>query len=57
LKEPTSALDPTTCLLVEESLKEHACIVVTHNPEQERRIATRSLRMKHNNQNVLVDVE
>ncbi|GES74033.1 ATP-binding cassette transporter [Rhizophagus clarus] len=37
LDEPTSALDPTTTLLVEETLKEHTCIMVTHNPEQEGR--------------------
>ncbi|CAG8474528.1 6585_t:CDS:2 [Funneliformis mosseae] len=47
LDEPTSALDPDTCLLVEESLKEYACILVTHNPEQERRIATNSFMLRH----------
>jgi ABC-type iron transport system FetAB ATPase subunit len=56
LDEPTSALDPTTCLLVEESLKEHACVIVTHNLEQGRRIATRTLRLEPNNQNVLLDM-
>jgi len=56
LDEPTSALDPNTSLLVEESLKEYACIIVTHNPEQERRIATRTLRLEHNHQNVLIDM-
>ncbi|CAI2163104.1 5918_t:CDS:2 [Funneliformis geosporum] len=61
LDEPTSALDPDTCLLVEEALKEYACILVTHNPEQERRIATTSIRLRHytnieDNADVLMDI-
>jgi len=51
LDEPTSALDPTTTLLVEETLKEHTCIVVTHNPEQESRIATNTYKLNPYNQN------
>lgn len=59
--EPTSALDPATCLLVEETLKEYTCILVTHNPEQEKRLATNSLKMKHHtntedNLDILVDI-
>ncbi|KAG9299529.1 hypothetical protein G9A89_020700 [Geosiphon pyriformis] len=46
LDEPTSALDPQTCLLVEETLREYACIWVTHNPEQEKRVAARTLRLE-----------
>ncbi|KAI8343697.1 P-loop containing nucleoside triphosphate hydrolase protein, partial [Chlamydoabsidia padenii] len=43
LDEPTSALDPESTLLVEATLKKRTCIWITHNPEQEARVATRSL--------------
>ncbi|CAG8457088.1 5849_t:CDS:2 [Paraglomus occultum] len=46
LDEPTSALDSETCFLVEESLKEYACIWVTHDREQERRVAHKTLRLE-----------
>ncbi|GBB98033.1 hypothetical protein RclHR1_03120018 [Rhizophagus clarus] len=59
LDEPTSALDPTTTLLVEETLKEHTCIMVTHNPEQEGRISTNAFKLNHYNENqdVLVQLD
>ncbi|CAB4486672.1 unnamed protein product [Rhizophagus irregularis] len=47
LDEPTSALDPNTTLLVEETLKEHTCIIVTHSPEQETRISTKTYKLNH----------
>ncbi|KAL0091178.1 ATP-binding cassette transporter [Phycomyces blakesleeanus] len=43
LDEPTSALDPESTLLVEESLKTRTCVWITHNPQQEERVATQSL--------------
>ncbi|KAI9259030.1 P-loop containing nucleoside triphosphate hydrolase protein [Sporodiniella umbellata] len=43
LDEPTSALDPESTLLVEKSLRGRTCIMITHNPEQEKRLATRSI--------------
>jgi len=46
LDEPTSALDPQTCSLVEETLREYTCIWVTHNPEQEKRVATKTVRLE-----------
>ncbi|KND03072.1 uncharacterized protein SPPG_02137 [Spizellomyces punctatus DAOM BR117] len=45
LDEPTSALDPETCELVEQSLKSYTCIWITHNPEQEHRMATCTLTL------------
>ncbi|ORZ25642.1 hypothetical protein BCR42DRAFT_400597 [Absidia repens] len=41
--EPTSALDPESTLLVEATLKTRTCIWITHNPQQEARVATKSL--------------
>lgn len=41
--EPTSALDPESTLLVEKTLKGRTCIWITHSPQQEERVATRSL--------------
>lgn len=41
--EPTSALDPESTLLVENTLKGRTCIWITHSPQQEERVATRSL--------------
>ncbi|KAF1805557.1 P-loop containing nucleoside triphosphate hydrolase protein, partial [Mucor lusitanicus] len=43
LDEPTSALDPESTLLVENTLKGRTCIWITHSPQQEERVATRSL--------------
>ena len=43
LVEPTSALDPESTLLVEKTLKGRTCIWITHSPQQESRVATRSL--------------
>jgi hypothetical protein len=36
-------LDPESTLLVEATLKTRTCIWITHNPEQEARVATKSL--------------
>ncbi|KAI8924375.1 P-loop containing nucleoside triphosphate hydrolase protein [Entophlyctis helioformis] len=45
LDEPTSALDPETCRLVEQSLCQRGNLVwITHDPAQEARVATCSLR-------------
>jgi ABC-type phosphate transport system ATPase subunit len=44
-------LDPESTLLVENTLKGRTCIWITHSPEQESRVATRSLvlpRLAHN---------
>jgi ABC-type phosphate transport system ATPase subunit len=41
--EPTSALDPESTLMVENTLKGRTCIWITHSPQQEERVATRSL--------------
>nr|CAG8454971.1 5147_t:CDS:2 [Entrophospora candida] len=46
LDEPTSALDQNSCLLVEETLKNHSCIWITHNPEQENRISSYKIVLK-----------
>ncbi|CAG8661291.1 12464_t:CDS:2 [Ambispora leptoticha] len=54
LDEPTSALDHQTCLLVEESLREYACIWVTHDPEQEKRVATKTLKLERLGDNAVV---
>ncbi|KAI8324451.1 P-loop containing nucleoside triphosphate hydrolase protein [Martensiomyces pterosporus] len=43
LDEPTSALDPQSTVLVEEALANRACIWITHDDAQEKRIATRTL--------------
>lgn len=43
--EPTSALDPESTLLVEKSLQGRTCIWITHSPQQEERIATRTLNL------------
>jgi len=43
LDEPTSALDPKTSILVECTLQKYTCLWITHNPEQERRVATQHL--------------
>ncbi|KAJ3195298.1 hypothetical protein HK101_000564 [Irineochytrium annulatum] len=45
LDEPTSALDPETTRLVEQTLTQYNCLWITHSPEQEARVATRSLVM------------
>lgn len=53
--EPTSALDPESTLLVEKTLKGRTCIWITHSPQQESRVATRSLvlpRLAANNNQV-----
>jgi ABC-type multidrug transport system fused ATPase/permease subunit len=36
-------LDPESTLLVEKTLKGRTCIWITHSPDQEARVATRSL--------------
>lgn len=46
LSEPTSALDPESTLLVEKTLKKRTCIWITHSPEQEARVATRTLTLQ-----------
>ncbi|CAG8637448.1 425_t:CDS:2 [Racocetra persica] len=63
LDEPTSALDPTTCLLVEETLKKYTCIWVTHNMEQENRVATHRLVLSpyvnedvNESESILIDI-
>ncbi|RUP47183.1 P-loop containing nucleoside triphosphate hydrolase protein [Jimgerdemannia flammicorona] len=43
LDEPTSALDPDTSILVERTLQKHTCLWITHNPEQEKRVASQHL--------------
>lgn len=43
LLEPTAALDPESTLLVEKTLKGRTCIWITHSPQQETRVATKSL--------------
>ncbi|KAI9012093.1 P-loop containing nucleoside triphosphate hydrolase protein [Phycomyces nitens] len=43
LDEPTSALDPESTLLVEQTLRTRTCVWITHNPQQEERVATKSL--------------
>ncbi|KAG2233187.1 P-loop containing nucleoside triphosphate hydrolase protein [Thamnidium elegans] len=43
LDEPTAALDPESTLLVEKTLKGRTCIWITHSPQQETRVATKSL--------------
>ncbi|CAG8459947.1 941_t:CDS:2 [Acaulospora colombiana] len=50
LDEPTSALDPVTCLMVEKTLREHACIWVTHDPDQEKRVSTHRLVLNANSE-------
>ncbi|KAI8373190.1 P-loop containing nucleoside triphosphate hydrolase protein [Radiomyces spectabilis] len=45
LDEPTSALDPQAVSLVEKTLKGKTCIWITHDPQQEQRVATRTLKM------------
>ncbi|KAJ2417722.1 hypothetical protein GGF41_005329 [Coemansia sp. RSA 2531] len=45
LDEPTSALDPHATQLVEETLASRACIWITHDEAQERRIASRTLTL------------
>jgi ABC-type phosphate transport system ATPase subunit len=45
--EPTSALDPESTLLVENTLKGRTCVWITHNPEQETRVATHSLVLRY----------
>ncbi|KAI9322389.1 P-loop containing nucleoside triphosphate hydrolase protein [Dichotomocladium elegans] len=46
LDEPTSALDPESTLLVEKTLKSKTCIWITHSPDQEARVATKTLTLK-----------
>ena len=41
--EPTSALDPESIELVEKTLKSRTCVWITHDPEQQERVATNSL--------------
>lgn len=53
--EPTSALDPESTLLVEKSLKGRTCILITHNPQQETRLATQSIYLPRLAQNPVVD--
>ncbi|KAG0734436.1 hypothetical protein G6F57_012942 [Rhizopus arrhizus] len=55
LDEPTSALDPESTLLVEKSLKGRTCILITHNPQQETRLATQSIYLPRLAQNPIVD--
>jgi hypothetical protein len=43
--EPTSALDPETCLLVEKSLKDKTCLWISHDPLQEARVASATLTL------------
>lgn len=44
-KEPTSALDPESVLLVENYLKSRTCIWITHDPRQQERVATHTLTL------------
>ncbi|CAG8457309.1 10480_t:CDS:2 [Diversispora eburnea] len=46
-----SSLDPKTCHLVEKTLKEYSCIIVTHDPEQEKRISTHRIVLKPHMEN------
>lgn len=58
--EPTSALDPESTLLVEKTLKGRTCIWITHSPQQEERVATRSLvlpRLAHNSKDEENDLD
>lgn len=45
LDEPTSALDPESTRRVEETLKGRTCVWITHDREQEKRVAQRTLNM------------
>jgi len=47
LDEPTAALDPETTLLVEKTICDSGitCVIVTHDPEQVKRIATAHLEL------------
>ncbi|KAI9248398.1 P-loop containing nucleoside triphosphate hydrolase protein [Sporodiniella umbellata] len=45
LDEPTSALDPESIELVEKTLKEKTCIWITHDPKQQERVATDTLKL------------
>jgi ABC-type phosphate transport system ATPase subunit len=47
--EPTSALDPDTIAKVEDTLKSRTCLWITHDPEQQQRVATSTLEMKKPN--------
>ncbi|ORX85297.1 ATP-binding cassette transporter [Basidiobolus meristosporus CBS 931.73] len=60
LDEPTSALDPSTCLAVEKTLAQYTCLWITHNPEQEKRIATKTLTFSGDNvryESLVIDPE
>ena len=45
LDEPTATLDPDSVAAVEETLRHHTCIWVTHHPEQAERVGTRVLQL------------
>ncbi|KAL1926766.1 hypothetical protein VTP01DRAFT_5412 [Rhizomucor pusillus] len=44
-EEPTSALDPESAEKVENDLKKHACIWITHDPQQAVRVGTGELSL------------
>ncbi|ORZ03872.1 ATP-binding cassette transporter [Syncephalastrum racemosum] len=46
LDEPTSALDQDSAEKVEHDLKKYACIWITHDDEQARRVETRRISLK-----------
>lgn len=43
--EPTSALDPESIKLVENTLKSKTCIWISHDPGQQERVGTHSLTL------------
>lgn len=45
LDEPTATLDPEAVAAVEETLRKHTCIWVTHHPEQAERVGDRVLHL------------
>lgn len=47
--EPTSALDPETVKLVEKTLESRTCIWITHDPQQQERVATDSITLHNSN--------
>lgn len=45
LIEPTSALDPESIKLVENTLKSKTCIWISHDPGQQERVGTHTLTL------------
>lgn len=43
--EPTSALDPESIKLVENTLRSKTCIWISHDPGQQERVATNTLTL------------